>query len=156
MLWTKKAVVASLIMGTAGAVIGGYFAGAIPTISFDLSPYAYRLVPFGVVPGLLSCFLVSIWYLKFMQNRSWKVGLGFGPLFGALAGVISGFVTLTGVAYLGGGLIFRVGVGPDWAAHLLACIVLGAAVGTVTGLVVGFLSAAIVGPLLIKSLTESR
>ncbi len=161
MSWTKRTIVASLVMGTVGAIIGGFYAGTIPTITFDTPypplPYDYRLVPLGVVPGFLSCFFVSIWYLKFMQNRSWKVGLGFGPLFGALAGVISGFVILIGVDYLGGALMFMFGGATEtWVTHLLASLELGAAVGAATGLVVGFLSAAIVGPLLIKSLTESR
>ena len=71
MTWTKRSIVASLVMATLGAIIGGFYAGAIPTLSFDPLPYSYRAVPLGIVPGFLSCFLVSVWYLKFMQKANW-------------------------------------------------------------------------------------
>ena len=146
MTWTKRKLLSSLIIATLGAIIGGYYAGVTTMITFDNAVYSYRLVPIGVVIGFLTCFLVSIWYLKFMQNRGWKAGLFFGPLFGALAGVISGVVTLTGIHYLHDVL----------ATSLLLGLVVGGGVGAITGVIIGFLSAAILGPILLKSITGSR
>ncbi len=146
MTWTKRKLLSSLIIATLGAIIGGYYAGVTTMITFDNAVYSYELVPIGVVIGFLTCFLVSIWYLKFMQNRSWKAGPFFGPLFGALAGVISGVVTLTGIHYLHNVL----------ATSLLSSLAVGGGVGAITGVIIGFLSAAILGPILLKPITGSR
>jgi hypothetical protein len=144
--WTKRKIIASLIMAAFGAIIGGYYAGVTTMITFDNAVYSYGLVPIGGVIGFLTCFLVSIWYLKFMQNRSWKAGLFFGPLFGALAGMTSGVVTLIGINYL-----------HNWlATSLLSSLVVGGVVGAITGVIIGFLSAAILGARLLKSITETR
>ncbi len=65
----KRAVIAGLTMGIVGAVIGGFLASAstITTVVYGGS-LDYSLFPLGAVPGPISCFLASLWYLKSVQN----------------------------------------------------------------------------------------
>ena len=150
MAWTKRAIIASAVVGTFGAFIGSYLTSATATIPYG-GPLDYQRAPLGAVPGFITCFLVSIWYLKYMQNYRWERGLGFGTLFGALAAGISGFIAIFGVDLTTGGAVG--GGDSNLAIKLLASLFFGGLAGALIGAVVGFLSAVLLGPWLIKYLT---
>lgn len=153
MLWTKRAILASLVVGVLGAAIGGFLASITATIPYG-DPLDYGRVPLGAVPGFLSCFLVSVWYLKFMKDRRWQEGVGFGTLFGALAGVIAGFIAIFGVDLATGGSVG--GGSSGLGTRLLASFFFGGIVGVMVGCVVGFLSALLLRRWLINYLTGCR
>ena len=111
----NRATIASLVAGAVGAAI----AGSLGWPLWQEQELSGEFVTFVValISGFLSCFLVSKWYLKFMEDKNWRRGILFGPLFGGLAGAISGAATGLamgrGVAFLGvllGGFI-GLGVG---------------------------------------------
>ena len=86
---------ASILVGCIGAILGGLwvFAWITRLRGFDWTPMLYATLTAGVTTGFAACFLISKWYLKFMEHRSWHHGILFGPLFAILAGVISGAMT---------------------------------------------------------------
>ena len=84
----------------------------------------------GIFSGLLPSFLLSTVYLRFMRNRSWQSGLGWGSLFGAFAGGVSGL--LMGITFA--------------SAEDRADILAGTAIpGVVVGAIVGVLISALFG-----------
>jgi hypothetical protein len=91
MIPKSRITMASFIAGVAGGVVAGLISYVFISAG-DIGIPEYTMA-IGVVSGFLACFLVSAWYLKFMADKSWQMGILFGPLFGALAGGIAGMVT---------------------------------------------------------------
>jgi hypothetical protein len=91
-----RRIFASLPVAIVGALLGGFLGRAAAgfTDNPSLTSYMdiYTLIT-GASTGFLFCFLLSLAYLKFMEEWSSRSGLGFGPLFGGLAGGLSGLVT---------------------------------------------------------------
>jgi hypothetical protein len=116
----KKRIVASLVVSSIGAIIGGLWV----LVSRSFSPLEQgrsllAILIAGIVPGFLVCFLVSVCYLPFMEQKEffpWR--LLFGMLFGGLAGASSG--AITGIAISDVGASF------------------GSLLGGMTGVIVGF------------------
>ena len=139
MIWSRRAIFGSLAMGAIGGAIGGLLASIslldwiLPGGSLD-----YNLFPLGAVPGFLSCFFVSMCYLKSVRNRGRKGSSGFGALFGAIAGAVAGFVALIGVDLATGGIAGR---DANWGVRLVASAGYGVSVGGIVGAVVGSISA---------------
>ncbi len=50
------------------------------------------LWPVAIAAGFLTCFFISLWFLKFMRARQWQAGIGIGILCGAIAGAIIAFI----------------------------------------------------------------
>jgi hypothetical protein len=164
MLWTKRSIIASAIMGFVGAVIGGFYTGyfftALNNIDNGRGVYwDFNNTLIGAALSFLVCFFISIWYLGVMQKKGSKSGFSSGLIFGVIAGVISGFVSsfaveirpsiLAGAS--GNGVGFLDGVGRCFLGGLF-----GGVGGMLTGLVIGSLSAGIAGPFLLKYLTTRR
>jgi hypothetical protein len=77
-MWSnKRAVIASFVIGSLGAVLagipvsqrwlwmlygGGYGSG-------EYHPVAYSQLPAAVVIGFLTCFFLSLWFLKLMRGK---------------------------------------------------------------------------------------
>ena len=91
MIPRNRIIMASFIVGGVGGVIAGLLGYLYFSQGIGLPMY---ILPVGIISGFLSCFFVSIWYLKFMEDKSWQWGILFGPLFAGLAGTISGVVTI--------------------------------------------------------------
>ncbi len=118
---------ASFIVGLVGAAIGGLI--SFVWVSQDIGIPEYTIA-IGIFSGFLSCFLVSMWYLRFMEYKSWWWGIFFGPLFAAVAGIISGAITGIGIG-------FEMGHSPD---AFLGSGAFGIVIGGGTGVVVGLIS----------------
>lgn len=89
----KGITIASFIVGGFGGGIAGLW------VSFWIAQgigFRSYLLPVGIISGFLSCFFISAWYLRYMEYKRWQWGFLFGPLFAALAGTISGIVTIFG------------------------------------------------------------
>jgi hypothetical protein len=89
----KRITIASFIVGCFGGVIAGLWVYFWISQAIGFRSYLYSV---GIVSGFLSCFFISEWYLKYMEYKRWQWGFLFGPLFAALAGTISGIVTIFG------------------------------------------------------------
>ena len=129
----NKRNVASLIVGIAGALIGGLIWRS-----------AYHTIwPIGAFSGFLSCFGFSLSYSKITMQESRQNGTSLGWFFGALAGALTGLIT----GIMAGVIESR---NPDYANHgisdltvilvpgivgLLAGGLLGAPAGFITGIV---------------------
>ena len=134
-----KRIVASLIVGILGALLGMLegFAGTLEGIDNGQGGYYARFtLPAGIISGFLLCFFLSLVYLWFMKNRSWKSGLGWGTLFGAITGGLSGLV-------MGIALIFA-------GVTDLACAIPSA----ISGAIIGFLISALFGWYFLYKLTR--
>ena len=143
MIPRNRITMASFIVGGVGAVIAGLLCSFF---GFTLGEVGFRgyILPVGIISGFLSCFFVSEWYLKFMEDKSWQLGIVFGPLFAGLAGTISGVVTIfssdlfqaIGSRHLDPQQVFvAVGGSGYW----------GLSIGGGTGVVVGLISSLIFG-----------
>ena len=121
-----KTTSASFIVGLVGAAIGGLI--SFFYVSQGIAPE--YTIAIGIFSGFLSCFLVSMWYLRFMEYKGWQWGILFGPLFGGLAGIISGAITGIGIG-------FEMGHSPD---AFLGSGAFGIVFGGGTGVVVGLIS----------------
>ena len=128
---------ASIVVGCIGAIIGGLWVFALITRlrGFDWTPMLYATLTAGVITGFAACFLISKWYLKIMEHRSWQHGILFGPLFAILAGVISGAMT---------GVVLKVYTNMNLLGPLTT-VLGGIAFGSLSGLTVGLPSSLISG-----------
>ena len=128
---------ASILVGCIGAIIGGLwvFAWITRLRGFDWTPMLYTTLTAGVTTGFAACFLISKWYLKFMEHRSWQNGILFGSLFAVLAGAISGAMT---------GAVMKIYTNMNLLGPLTT-VLGGLACGSLSGLVVGLPSSLIFG-----------
>jgi len=126
---------ASFIVGLVGAAIGGLISFAWVSQDIGIPEYTIAI---GIFSGFLSCFLVSMWYLRFMEYKGWQWGILFGPLFAALAGTISGVVTIFSS-------IFEDIGSPHFYLGLRAVGLFSLYIGGGTGVVVGLISHLIFG-----------
>jgi hypothetical protein len=130
----KKQILASLPVGVLGALLGVLEGRAGTLEGIDNGQggyYAHFSLPAGVISGFLLCFFLSMIYLRFMTNQGWKSAIGrigWGVLFGAFAGGLSGLI-------MGIALIFA-GVHDLWWA------IPSAIVGAIMGLIIGLLGRA--------------
>ena len=127
MIPRNRITMASFIVGGVGGVIAGLISFAWVSQDIGIPEYTIAI---GIFSGFLSCFFVSEWYLKFMEDKSWQWGILFGPLFGGLAGIISGAITGIGIG-------FEMGHSPD---AFLGSGAFGIVFGGGTGVVVGLIS----------------
>jgi hypothetical protein len=91
----KKKILASLVVGILGALFGILegLAGTLEGIDNGRSGYyALFTLPAGAISGFLLCFFLSMVYLRFMTNQIWRSRIGWGTLFGAFAGGLSGLI----------------------------------------------------------------
>jgi hypothetical protein len=126
-LLEKKKILASLLVGVLGALLGVLegLAGTLEGIDNGRGGYyAHFTLPAGVISGFLLCFFLSIVYLRFYPNRIWRSRIGWGFLFGAFAGALSGLI-------MGIALIFA-GVHDLWWA--IPSAVVGGVIGFILAL----------------------
>ena len=151
-MWTKRRVIASIIVGLFGAVIGA-LGGSLGTYAAEGDgPEALSLATaamlIAAVISFVVCFLLSVSYLKVIENRSWVTGLWLGPLTGGLAGAISGFVS---------GFTLSIGVWHERLSYSNGLFgtplwIIGVQFGIFMGLASGLLLAMLAGPFLLKYL----
>ena len=154
-MWTKRRVIASIIVGLFGAVIGAS-GGSLGTYAAEgeepESLLATAAMLIAAVISFVVCFLLSVSYLKVIENRSWVTGLWLGPLSGGLAGAISGFVS---------GFALSIGVWHESLSYSPGMFGVplwstGVQFGLFMGLASGLLLAMLAAPFLLKYLTGYR
>jgi hypothetical protein len=144
-----RIILASIVVGLLGAVIGGLWGN-----HWANQPEASGIevfLPAGIISGFLSCFFVSMWYLKFMQYRSWQQGILFGPLFAALAGATSAVITGISVGIEVGYIMTGVGIGLTFILYICS---FGLLIGSFSGAAVGLILSIIFGPFLLDWLKK--
>jgi fluoride ion exporter CrcB/FEX len=126
-LLKKKRILASLLVGVLGALLGvpEGLAGTLEGIDNGRSGYyAHFTLPAGVISGFLLCFFLSMVYLRLYPDRIWRSRIGWGFLFGAFAGALSGLIM--GIA------LILAGVHDLWWA--IPSAVVGAIIGFIMAL----------------------
>ena len=141
MIPRNRITMASFIVGGVGGVIAGLWGYFWVSQGIGIPEYTIAI---GIFSGFLSCFLVSMWYLRFMEYKGWQWGILCGPLFGGLAGIISGAITGIGIG-------FEMGHSPD---AFLGSGAFGIVFGGGTGVVVGLVSNLTVGPIVARFTDE--
>ena len=136
---------ASFVVGSIGAVIGGLWC----YLGVEETRLPTYILPVGIISGFLSCFFISKWYLKFMEDKTWRWGILFGPFFAVLAGTISGFVTMFSSIFEDIGSPYFI---PEESFILRGLF--GMLFGSVTGAVVGLVSSLTVGPIVARFTDE--
>ncbi len=151
MIPKNRIIMASFIVGLVGAGIGGLLIYSYTEGIMGLGALPITL-PTGTISGFLSCFFVSIWYLKYMEDESWRRGILFGPLFAGWAGAISGAVT--GIGFQFGEMSVNPYIVPS-PDKFLGAGAFGIVIGGGTGMVVGLISSLTLGPI-IAAFTKKR
>jgi hypothetical protein len=103
-LLKKKSIFASLSVGVLGALLGLLegLAGTLEGIDNGRGGYyAHFTLPAGAISGFLLCFFLSMGFLRLMANRWWASGIGWGILFGAFAGGVSGLLMSVALIFAG-------------------------------------------------------
>jgi hypothetical protein len=142
--------VASFVIGVIGSVIGGFFSNSLQLItdaSVFFNDFGFA-VP-GIVSGFLLCFLGSILFLSMMWNRGDKAIHRVGLLFGAVAGVLSAFISIILIDSL---------VRPGWASgedadlgsSLLSCFLFSIPSGAVIGVIAAKIITSFPGKILLR------
>jgi hypothetical protein len=151
MIQGKKAFIASLVVGAAGAAIGG-LGGFIIGVRIGSSGSISVTLPTGVLSGFLSSFLVSMWYLKFMTNKNWQRREIFGLFFGALVGASCAIVTtLADVLFASIN-----GCGEYRMTDIILALAIWTVSGVIVGAVIGSLFSFILGAFFTKAGKEEK
>ena len=127
--------------GVFGAIVAGIWIYAVDVfqeVSPPLNTFGITL-PAGTISGFFSCFFVYLLYFKLIDPEDPQAGF-FRPVFGGLAGVLSG--VMTGIAYL----LSYTEIPHVWQ-EFISCGLVGAFMGGLTGIVAGFIFGPIFGKL---------
>jgi hypothetical protein len=136
-----RVLVASLIIGVIGSVIGGFFSNSVQYIT-DANVYSNDFgfaIP-GIISGFFICFLGSMWFLSILWNRDDRdVHLLRGWIFGTAAGALSSSISIIFIDLI---------VCPGWFSgedtELVISLLLDVLFGALPGAVVGFIAAIII------------
>ncbi len=146
MIPKSRVTLASFIVGLVGAAIGGLISFGYVSQGIGIPEYTIAI---GIFSGFLSCFLVSVWYLRFMADKTWRNGIFFGLLFGGLAGAMSGAVTGMSAA-VADSMYGEVVSISDVLLGSLMGLYMGAILGAFSGAGVGLIFSLIFGPILAR------
>jgi hypothetical protein len=160
-MWSNdRALITSCVVGTLGATLAGIpvsqrwlwilYGGSYGYYD-EYHPVAYFQLPIAIVIGFLTCFFLSLWFLKLTRGKHWGFGIAYGIGLGAMAGAIITFmVALCGYIVE----ILLDGFAARFVGDYIAMPFMVAFFGALVGMSVGLLLSLVFGPWLLEMINK--